>query len=73
MPVMAVTHFEKRFYELMAIRADVDVCPCKPVDLNLLSAYVRRKLNLGCLVRFHPEPVAHGNTVGWDGWSILVA
>src|SRR5581483_8090897 len=72
-PVIVATHFAKPFYELMAIRTGADAYLRKPVDLNLLSAYVRGKLDLGRQLCSHPDRSSNGHRVHGDGRSILVA
>jgi two-component system response regulator RegX3 len=72
-PVIVVTYFEKPLYELMAIRSGADAYLRKPVDLNLLSAYVRSKLGFGALVVSHSESAANGNSGEGNGRSILMA
>lgn len=70
-PVIVVTYFEKLIYELMAIRTGADAYLRKPVDLNLLGAYVRGKLSLAARIRSVSEPITNGN--GVDRMSVLVA
>jgi DNA-binding response OmpR family regulator len=72
-PVIVVTHFTKSYYELIAIRAGADAYLQKPVDLNLLSAYVRSRLSFGAMVRGHSESAVNGNGVYENGRSILIA
>ena len=69
-PVIVVTYFEKSIYELMAIRTGADAYLRKPVDLNLLGAYVRGKISLGGWIRSCSEPATNGN--GMDRTSILI-
>lgn len=70
-PVIVVTYFEKLIYELMAIRTGADAYLRKPVDLNLLGAYVRGKLSMGMRMRSFAEPGVNGN--GVEEASILIA
>jgi len=72
-PVIVVTYFGRPIYELMAIRTGADAYLRKPVDLNLLSAYVRGKLGFGALVSSHSESAANGNGADGAGRSILMA
>lgn len=72
-PVIVATSFARPFYELMAIRTGADAYLLKPVDLNLLSAYIRSKLDLGRQLCSHPDPISNGHGINGDRRSILVA
>ncbi len=71
-PVIVATCLEHPFYELMAIRAGADAF-VRTVDLNLLAAYVRGKLDLAALLRPRSKPAANGNGAHGDGRSIVTA
>jgi DNA-binding response OmpR family regulator len=72
-PVIVVTHFEKPLHELMAIRSGADAYLRKPVDLNLLSAYIHSKLEFGRLVRSRSGAAINGNGAVEDEASVLIA
>lgn len=72
-PVIVVTHYGQLLYELMAIRTGAEAYLRKPIDLNLLSAYVRSKLAFAAFVRSHAEPASNGRSSDESERSILIA
>jgi DNA-binding response OmpR family regulator len=72
-PVLVVSYLDKPIYELIATQGGADVFLHKPVDLNLLTAHLRNKLNLAVLLRSGSAPEANGHRDRANGHSILTA